>query len=150
MKTIQAHQDVGRFVYWFNQLCQKLFDGGKLDTFQGEAVTENKIGQYAFTKEGEWIEIPALTIDYQNGYKPNGSKAFQAFGIDFYLFRGLNYPEAKATKTEGTFRVGNTAEYIAKQVANSWVKLGGRVSYTKDYGALITIGKGDLWLSLYG
>jgi hypothetical protein len=150
MRTIQGHEDVGRFIYWFNLLCQKLYYGGVLEKFQGEAVTRTKIGKYAYTQDGFWVELPALAPDYRNGYKPNGSKAFTAFGIDFYLFRGLSYSEGKQVKREGTFRVGNTAEYIAKQVANSWVKLGGRVSYTKDYGALICIGKGNLWLSLYG
>jgi len=148
MKTIQNHNDVGRFIYWFNKLCQRVFEGGKLEPFQADA-TETKIGIYGF-KDGSWIEIPAIAVDYRNGYVPNGSKAFSAFGMDFYLFRGLNCPEAKTAKQEGIFRVGNNPEYITKQVAIAWVKLGGKVAYIRDYGALICVGKGDTWLSLYG
>jgi hypothetical protein len=148
--TVQAHGEVGRFIYWFNLLSQRIYNGGVLEPFQNEKVTKTKIGKYAYTQDGFWVELPALAVDYRNGYQPNGSKAFSALGYDFYLFRGLNYPEAKQPKQQGTFRVNNTAEYLAQQVAVAWAKLGGKAKLEKDYNALVCIGKGDVWVSLYG
>jgi hypothetical protein len=148
--TVQSHDQVGRFIYWFNLLCQRIYNGGVLEPFQNEKVTRTKIGKYAYTQDGFWVELPAITVDYRNGYQPNGSKAFSALGYDFYLFRGLNYPEAKEPKAEGTFRVCNDSKYLAQQVAIAWRKLGGKAKLERDQNALVTIGKGDVWVSLYG
>jgi hypothetical protein len=147
--TVQSHDQVGRFIYRFNLLCQRIYNGGVLEAFQNETATKAKIGNYAYTQDGFWVEIPALTVDYRNGFQPNGSKAFSALGYDFYVFRGLNYPEAKQPKRQGTFRVNETAEHLAKQVAVAWQKLGGKAKLEKDLNALVCVGKGDVWVSLF-
>ena len=149
MKTIQAHEEIGRFTYWFNLLSQKVYRGGRLEPLRGDAVADGKIGEYAYAEDGSWVELPALTIDYHNGHAPFGSKAFTAFGYDFYLFRGINCPEAKEVKREGTFRVNNDKRYLAEQVAIAWRKLGGTAKLGKDPNALVCVGSGGVWVSLY-
>ena len=153
METIQGHGNIGRFIYWFNLLCQRIYNGGVLEPLRGygevDGEVEGKIGDFAYIKDGAWVETPALMANYRNGYQPNGSKAFSAFGYDFYLFRGVNLPEAKGEKAEGTFRVNNDAKYLAQQVVNAWRKLGGNAKLERDPNALVCVGRDDLWLSLY-
>jgi len=149
--VVPSHNgEANRFLFWFNLLCQKLYSGGVLVPKEKNSNPDGKIGDYAFIREGHWVEIPALTIDYRNGHKPFGSKAFSALGYEFYVFRGVSYPEAKRSKETGTFRVGNGTQYLAQQVVSSWVKLGGKAKLEKDADALVCVGKGDVWLSLYG
>jgi hypothetical protein len=151
METIQGHGDAGRFIYLFNLLCQRLYSGGVLEPLRGEAdAIGAKIGDFAYVKDGTWVELPALSLDYCNGYVPYGSRAFSAFGCDFYLFRGIALsPEEKKPKEEGTFRVKNDAFYLAQLTANAWRKLGGTAKHERDLQALVCVGAGDIWVSLY-
>jgi hypothetical protein len=84
------------------------------------------------------VEVPALSVDYRNGFLPFGSyvfsvegHGFSASGCDFYLYRGISYPEAKQPKQEGTFRVKNDAKFLVEKTAQAWRKLGGTAELKK-------------------
>jgi hypothetical protein len=159
MKTtiLEAHGEVGDFIFWFNLLCQRVYSGGLL-RLRSEAETEPEgtIGRYAYVNDGSWVEVPALSVDYRNGFLPFGSyvfsvegHGFSASGCDFYLYGGISYPEAKQPKQEGTFRVKNDAKFLAEKVVQAWRKLGGTAELKKDHSALVCVGKEDVWVSLY-
>jgi hypothetical protein len=145
---IPSHSEVGRFIYLFNLFTQKVYNGGRFKEFPYPNA-EGKIGKWAYAHDGSWLYSPALMVDYRNEHEPFGSQAFSAFGYDFYLFAGLNLSEAKETKQSGTFTVKNDAKYLAQAVADAWTKLGGKAKLQKDFDALICVGKGDVWVSLY-
>jgi len=158
MKTtvLEAHGEVGDFLFWFNLLCQRVYAGGKLCLKQEGMEPDGIIGKYAYTDDGNWVEIPALSVDYRNGFLPFGSYVFtaegwgfSAEGYDFYLYRGISNPEAKQPKQEGTFRVKNDVRYLVYRTAQAWQRLGGKAKLERDYQALVCVGKGDVWLSLY-
>jgi len=144
---IPAHSKVGNFIYLFNLFTQKIYNGGRFKPFP-YLKADGKIGRWAYVYDGKWVYSPALMADYRNE-QPLGSPAFSAFGYDFYLFAGTNLSEAKETKQEGTFRVKNDVKYLAQVLATAWRELGGTAKLERDYDALVCVGKGDVWVSLY-
>jgi hypothetical protein len=157
MKTIEAHGKVGDFIFWFNLFCQKVYNGGvlRLKNEAEEEEPDGTIGKYVYVNDGSWTELPALSVDYRNGFLPFGSYVFtvegHAFtaGFDFYLYRGVNRSEVKEPKQEGTFRVKNDAKFLAQKVAEAWRRLGGTAKLKRDHNALVCVGKSGVWVSLY-